>query len=598
MSARTKKILIYAVIILLFAVITAAYTSPLLSNSNDHVMALAAGDSMFNMYVISWTSQVLGSNPFNLFNATIFYPNSDTLAYSDHALMNSLIALPVLRITGNPTLAFNFVVLMSFLISSLGAFLLVDYLARDKLAAFAAGLIYGFALYKLAHLPHMQVLATGYIPLAVLCLHAFTERKKARYAVGFVAFTVAMFWTAWSFGFFLAFTVLIYLLVLLVVERRSVISLLRRRMERRRRRIIYRWVGILVASFIAVALILLPFVAPYLEVRKENPDFQREIDEISCYCADVTDFLVAPETSGVWGSLTGVFRPDPYLRGNGSERSLFTGLLPVVLAIAGALYLYRRRWGQNRFIMWFYVVLLVASGVMCLGITLYAFGRHLGIPMPYRLLYELFPGFKSIRTPARMIVCVTLSLSVLGGFGVKWAREWLSDRLDKIAVPAVIILVLLLLLGELMPSSVQMARVPTTSEIPGAYRWMESREGEAPMIVLPTADDPSLLPPEREIAYATHATLRMYYNTANWKKVVNGYSGYIPESYREAVEATRVFPSETATRYLEGLGVEYILVEGSRYGPVKVEEILRWAERDDRLDLVEETGGDYVFRLN
>ncbi|MBU4302532.1 MAG: hypothetical protein KKE56_07215 [Actinobacteria bacterium] len=598
MSARKKTVLTYVVVILLFAVITAAYTSPLLANADDHVMESAAGDAMFNMYVISWTSHSLGSDPLNLFNATIFYPDSDTLAYSDHGLMSSLTALPVLAATGNPTLAFNFMVMMSFLVCSLGAFLLVDYLARDKLAAFAAGIIYGFALFKLSHLSHAQVLSAGYIPLALLCLHAYAEKKKWRYALGFAIFTVAMFQTSWGGGFFLAFTVLIYLLVLLVVERKTVISALRKRMAPAERRRLYGWVGILLLSFVAVVLILLPFVVPYLRVRRENPGFQREIEELYGYSADVTDFLVAPEQSSVWGRLTGVFRPDTYLRGNASERSLFTGILPVILAVAGVVYLHGRRLKRYRFIKWFYVVLLIVSGVMCLGVTLYVFGRHLGIPMPYRLLYYLFPGFKAIRTPARMIVLVTLSLSVLGGFGVKWLREKLAGRMDRVAVPVVVAMVLLLLLGELMPSSILMARVPATSEIPGAYHWMESRPGDAPMIVLPTAYDPSLPLPDRELQYTALEPLRMYYNTANWKKMVNGYSGYIPESYRQAAEATVVFPSEATVTYLESIGVEYILVEGDRYRPVMVDDILRWAERDTRVDLVKESAGNYIFHLN
>jgi MFS family permease len=598
LSSRRKAVLTYVVVVFLFALITAAYTSPLLSNANDHVMESATGDAMFNMYVISWTSHSLGSDPLDLFNATIFYPNSDTLAYSDHGLMMSLTALPVLAATDNPTLAFNFVVMMSFMICSLGAFLLVDYLARDRLAAFAAGIIYGFALFKLSHLSHAQVLSAGFIPLALLCLHAYTERKRWGYALGFVIFTVAMFLTSWGAGFFLAFAVLIYLLVLLVVERRTVISALRKRMEPGRRRKLYRWVGILVLSFIAVGLILLPLVIPYLRVQRENPGFQREIEEVYSYSADVTDFLVAPENSVAWGPLTGVFRPDPYLRGNASERSLFTGILPVLLAIAGVFYLQRRYLKRYLFVKWFYLVLLVASGVMCLGVTLYVLGRHLGIPMPYRLLYYLFPGFKAIRTPARMIVLVTLSLSVLGGFGVKWLRSKLADRMDSIAVPVVVAMVLFLLLGELMPSGMLMSRVPATSEIPEVYHWMESRPGEAPMIVLPTAWDPSLPLPDRQLRYTALAPLRMYYNTVNWKKMVNGYSGYIPESYLQAAEATMVFPSDEAITYLDSIGVEYILVEGDRYEPLAVDSILRWAEQDTRVDLVEESAGNYILHLN
>lgn len=593
MSSRNKSILTYFVVILLFLAITICYTSPLVSRVDDHVMESSSGDTLFNIYVISWTAHSLGTNPFNLFNATIFYPNPNTLAYSDHALMSSLIALPVLGLTGNPTLAFNFVVIMSFLISSFGAFLLVDYLARDKLAAFSGGIIYGFALFKLAHLPHMQVLSTGYIPLAILCLHAYTEKKKYGYALGFVGFTVAMFWTAWGYGFFLAFAVLVYLLVLLAVERRRVVGLLTGKLEKSRRRRLYRWAAGLVSAFVLVALIMLPFVAPYLAVQSENPGFQREIEEVENYGADVTDFLVAPGISGAWGRITGIFRPDPYRRGNSSERSLFVGLLPVVLSILGVAYLYRHPLRRNRFTMWFYIVLLALSAVMCLGVALFVFERYFGVPMPYRLLYHLFPGFKAVRTPARMIVLVTLSLAVLGGFGVKWLREKLEGRYDKITVVSLLVFVILLLLGEMMPSSITMARVPPKSEIPEVYSWLGRQEGEAPAVILPAADGSS----ERELQYSELAPLRMYFNTVNWKKMVNGYSGYMPASYEELAQATREFPSREGFQFLRKLGVEYIVVEGGLYGEETVRRIVEWAEADPGVELVHQSQGDYVLRL-
>lgn len=598
MRARRKSIVTYAVVIALFLAITVAYTGPLVFNAGDHVMEAAAGDTMFNMYVMSWTANSLVTNPLNLYNATIFYPNRYTLAYSDLALTNSLIALPVLGATGNITLAFNFVIIISFLISSFGAFLLVDYLARDKIAAFAGGVIFGFALYKLAHLPHMQVLSTGYIPLALLCLHAYTEKKRAGHALLFVVFTVAMFWTAWSYGFFLAFAVLLYLIVIGVMERRRVMELVRRRTSPTAGRRILLWGGGLVAAFLLVAIILVPFVIPYFKVQSENPGFERGFDEIRCYGADVLDFVVAPEISGAWGRITSIFRPDPYLRGNGSERSLFVGLTPLLLSILGIAYLLRRPWRRNRFTMWYYVVLVLASGLMCLGVSFYAFGRHFDAPMPYRLLYYLFPGFKAVRTPGRMIVLVTLGLAVLGGFGVKWVRDRLAGRMDRIAVSFVLVVLLLLLLGEMMPHAVTMARVPKKSEIPEVYSFMVELPGEAPHIVLPTGDDPNLPAPERDFEYAAVEPLRMYFNTENWRHMVNGYSGYIPPSYVDAARLTGDFPSREAFHFLEELGVDYVVVEGGRYPGEVVRRILDWVAVDPEVDLLHESEGNYILELD
>lgn len=582
---------------LIFTLMTLFYTRPLALKADDHTMRENWGDTLFNIYVINWTAHSLKTNPLNLFNATMFYPNRYTLAYSDHEFMSALIALPVLALTHNGVLGFNFVIIMSFIIGALGAFLLVEHLTGDRLAAFAGGVIFGFSLYRLAHITHMQLLSTGFLPLAFLCLHLFTERKKPLYAFLFSIFSIALFLTVWSYGFFLAFAVLIYLVVLVLVERRKLYALVRGKAGALDRKAAFRWAAFLLASFVLIGAVLAPFILPYLKARKLNPDFQRDISEIYSYSGDVSDFLVAPQQSLFWGAATGVLRPDPYTRGNGSERSLFTGLLPYLLAIAGVAYLHGKG-RSKRFILWFYVALLVLAAVMCLGVTFYAFGRHAGIWMPYRLLYHFFPGFKAIRTPTRMFVLVLLSLSVLGGFGVKWLRDRLEGRYDKLLAVFLLVALLVLMVAEVMPTGIEMKRIETRDEFPAVYRWLATRPGDSPTVVFPLAPYDAEAPSGiDEPAFVGMEPHRIYHNTANWKKLLNGYSGYIPVSYKDAVKYTRDFPSSGALSFLRGLKIKYVLLESQWYEPAVLKVILQRAIEEPRLSLAYQSGGYYAFRL-
>ena len=583
--------------IFLFVLITLFYTRPLVTEAGNHTMRENSGDTLFNIYVITWTAHSLKTNPLNLFNATIFYPNRYTLAYSDHEFMSSLIALPVLALTHNGVLGFNFVIFMSFIISALGAYLLVWHLARDRYAAFAAGIIFGFSLYKLAHITHMQLLSTGFMPLAFLCLHLYTEKKKPVYAFLFSVSTIALFWTVWSYGFFLAFAVLLYLAVLVVFERRRIAAVLRRRALPWERKAAYRWFAFLLAAFLLTGLVLAPFILPYLKARKLNPNFQRDISEVYTYSADVADFFVAPPQSLVWGAATGALRPDPYTRGNGAERSLFAGLLPLLLSVVGVVYL-AGRGRSKRFVLWFYVVLLVAAGVMCLGVTFYFFGRQVGIPLPYKLLYRYFPGYKAIRTPTRMFVLVLLSLSVLGGFGVKWLREKLDGRLDRVAAAALMALLIVLMLVEVMPTGIEMKRIETRAEFPAVFRWLATRPGDAPTAILPLPPyDPDSPTGMDDLAFVGMEPQRDYYNTVNWKKMINGYSGYIPVSYRDAVKAERDFPSDEALRFLRRMKVRYVVLEGPRYTPAALKSILERVGRVPGLELEFRSGDYYAYSI-
>lgn len=597
MRKTRKAVVIYLLLVLAFTAMALFYTRPLALKADNHTMRQNSGDILFNIYVISWTAHSLKTNPLGLFDATIFHPNRYTLAYSDHELTSSLVALPVIALTRNGVLAFNFVIITSFVVSALGAYLLVWHLARDRYAAFAAAVIFGFPLYKLAHISHMQLLSTGLLPLALLCLHLYTERKKARYLAGFGAFTVGLFWTVWSYGFFLAFAVLVYLGVLAIVERKRLLRFFRGKASPAERRALLRWTGALVASFAVTGLVLLPFIRPYFQARKLNPRFERDIAEVYSYSGDVADFAVAPPQSLLWGAATRPLRPEPYLRGNGDERSLFPGLTCLLLAAAGLSYL-SRLGSRREFVHWFYTVLLLLACMMCLGVTLYAFGRHLGLYMPYRLLFELFPGFKAIRTPTRMFVLALLSLSVLSGFGIRWLRDRLSGRLDRVAVSAVLALVLALSFAELLPTGIEMKRIETREEFPAVYRWLATRNGPAPTLVLPVApydaDSPS---GTDELSFASMEPHRVYYNTANWKKLLNGYSGYMPLSYKEAVRELVDFPSPAALRFLRGVGVEHVVLEGDRYEESVFAELLAASKASPELDLEFASDGYYAFRL-
>ncbi len=596
MGAR-KTTAILVLVVLLFTLMTLFYTRPLVSKADDHTMEENEGDTLFNIYVLTWTAHSLKTSPFNLFNASMFYPNRYTLAYSDHQFMSSLIALPVLALTRNGVLGFNFVIIFSFILSALGAYLLVYHLTRDHLGAFAGGVVFGFSMYKLAHINHMQLLSTGFLPLAILCLHLYTEKKKPGYALLFGACTIAMFLTVWSYGFFLVLAVGIYLAVLALFQRKLIWRIIRRDALPGERKRAFRWTAWLLASFLLIGVVLTPFTLPYLKARELNPNFERDLSEIYGYSADPGDFLVAPPQSMVWGSATGFLRPDPYTRGNASERSLFTGLLPLFLSIAGIAWLVRK--GRNKpFILWFYAVLMVVAVVMCLGVALYAFGRFLDLPMPYELLYRFFPGFKAIRTPARMFVLVLLSLSVFSGFGVRWLREKLSGRLGETAVTACLVVLIVLMFVEVLPSGIEMKRLETRAEFPAVFHWLAELDGPSPGVVLPLANyDPGSPSGMDDLSFAYMESHRIYHNTANWKKILNGYSGYVPLSYKKAVKATRDFPSERSLAHLRRVGIEYVIVEGERYEETELRRVLEDAGRSKGLSLVYESEGYYAYRL-
>ena len=235
-----------------------------------------------------------------------------------------------------------------------------------------------------------------------------------------------------------------------------------------------------------------------------------------------------------------------------------------------------------------------------MGSSLYFFGHRLNVPMPYELFYYLFPGFKVIRVPGRFIILVILSLAVLSGFAVKAVISRVSSWRGEAAPAVAALLVVGLLLVDLMSATLPMYAVPLADEFPPVYTWLEGQEGEAPTVEMPLAEydeDTFDWGLQYEETWPQREPMRTYYSTLHWKKIFNGYSGFIPSSYYDGVFATRDFPSSEAIDFFKAEGVEYMIIHGALYDPPSLQEIVEWMSDHDGLELIERFGDDYVYRL-
>src|SRR3972149_11891416 len=77
-------------------------------------------DSLINAWALGWSFHILPRDPLSLFDANIFFPRPDTLAYSEHLFGIILLVWPVFAVTGSLPLAYNVAVLSSFVLSGIG----------------------------------------------------------------------------------------------------------------------------------------------------------------------------------------------------------------------------------------------------------------------------------------------------------------------------------------------------------------------------------------------------------------------------------------------------------------------------------------------
>jgi hypothetical protein len=62
--------------------------------------------------------------------------------------------------------------------------------------------------------------------------------------------------------------------------------------------------------------------------------------------------------------------------------------------------------------------------------------------------------------------------------------------------------------------------------------------------------------------------LYVYWSTTHWRPMINGYSGYYPESYLETLHVMKAFPSEESIAWMKKLHVRYLLLHRGSYSDV------------------------------
>ena len=157
------------IILALFALLTLLATHPLWQRLSDSLPG-DVGDPVLNASILAWDAHLLVTDPAHLFDSGFYYPLPNALAYTENLTGSAFLALPIILISGQPAFAYNFVFLLSFILSGYGMYLLLVYLTRKRAAGLIAGIAFAFAPYHLASLAHIQLLTVQWLPLMVLTL--------------------------------------------------------------------------------------------------------------------------------------------------------------------------------------------------------------------------------------------------------------------------------------------------------------------------------------------------------------------------------------------------------------------------------------------
>ena len=642
----------------LYLALTLFFTWPLAAGLGRDV-AWDLGDPLLNMWIVSWDIEqlrALAGGDFSriaaFFDANIFHPAPLSLAYSEHLFAQALQVLPIQLATGNPILGYNLLFLSTFVLSGVGAFLLVRELTGSWQAAFLGGLLFAFAPYRLTQHGHLQVLSSQWMPLALFGLTRYFNTQQ-RWALAGAAAAIVL--QAWSCGYYLVYFVpFAVAYTLWEIARRGLLRSVRT------------WGELGVAGTVAL-LCVVPFLLPYARAQ-ELLGMSRNREEVVLYSADVQSYFTAVPWQNVWGPVLDTF---PTLEGN-----LFPGAVPLLLGLlafgvwgvtawrevgpanagphvaqakagphavslvllavtaacvlAGTAAIFLRQI-DTEFLglrirvtditrVWIIALacaavsvaisprtrararaLVTPLGFFCLAIAVAwwlslgpvprTFGRTLEFASLYGLFYDYVPGVDGVRAPARLAMVVALMLSLAGSVA-------LATILRGRALTAAVALLAVLFATEAHVTEF-IVNAPAAGLGDNLAEARVYPPEEAPPIyrhvaALP-ADSVLLELPLGSVQWDLFA---VYYSTTHWKPLVNGYSGFFPPGYA-AVDLGLSDPDRDpalATSVLQATGTTHVLVHTHALREAEVGQLARWLNGTGARVVAEEDG-DLLYEV-
>ena len=520
---------------------------PLSLNPNEMVPEPA--DPLLNVWRMHWDKHSILSGVDSLrrlFDANIFYPYPMTLAYSEHFLMETALALPILLLADSHLLGMNLSVLLSFVLSAYGAYLLISDWTRNRWAGLFAGFLLAFAPYRYGHINHLELLVMHWMPLTLLSLHWLLTRTHRRYLVLFILFFNLQALSAINYTFHLALACVLLTMILWLAGR----------INWRR--------GLLIdlVLFSSITFVLnWPLWRIYLRF-SELMNAERTIGEVRVYSAAFTDYLTTIPQNLLYGWTFGRWQ----LAGHQFQPLMPVGVVGLFLAIIGLVWSLRRVAQRRPDGIWglFFAVLTLVAFLMSLGANDEAFGSAfapvLSRVLPYPWLYKHVPGFKGIRVPARYAVLVTLGLTGLAGWGFAILQRFLRFRRKRtlsIVVPVVLSLLVILEYWSVPLAGPKFAYGEAT---PPVYHWLRQTPNDSVVLGLPYKG-------ASEFAYG-------YFSTYHWRRLANGGSGYTPPAYRKLREWLKTFPDWRSIDVIQQLGVDYVVLHQPQSAPEDWEVIL------------------------
>ena len=514
---------------------------------------------LLNLWTVWWNADRAMHGLRGYWNSPIFFSTEKTFVFSE-AQPTSIIVAPVVWLTDNRGLAYNIYQLLIIALNGFSAHRLLRRLGHIPWLAFCGGFMsqilpfvtWQFGVVQLTTLfgihwtlhAVLDLFGTAQVRRSAMdaddqdldsqhAIDASSKRIQAHPMIG-IRLGLAYGLTYWLCNYWGLFQTLLLLPCSVVLWNRRLFM-------------IDFWRNVLLAALIAV-LMIGPFAWLQRSLSHQHHWQTERTDElIHGLSAHWRDHADTPWiTTTPWLEFPEADRNNIWALGGGGLKLL---LVPLGFFVA-IFTTRRRRWG----------LFVLAFGLLAFGLSLgptVRFAAHvplLGAVCPYQILQKYVPGFSLIRSPFRFamfvqLVAVWLSIESLDLLNpLRWlagdpthakgmtngrtrfidslfSRKLDNRRFLPQVVPLIVVSSFIAL--EAVPPPPRLFEIPSRNGLPVWVTWLrDNAEPDAGVAFLP-------FPLGNQVTDYEETTLWMYWGTFHRRPLLNGYSGFFPDSYNQ-----------------------------------------------------------------
>lgn len=616
MSRWIKNLLV----IIYFALLTVVYSYPLILNIKTHIPYgyEGPGDGLFAIWNIMSNIKNIEKGNFFSTEGNIFYslyPEDKILTLNDRSPVNAFLGSIITRFTENRALLFNLLFFLLYILSGYGMFLLSHEITGKTLPSLISATAVSFVGFY-TYPQNLYANSWQFFFYSFYFLHRYFKNNRIKDCIFsglFYIFTcLSTMYVGVMLTYLLAWLFLFYLYNYSSKRNASFIA------------------GFIFTFLLSGGIISL-FWFPYLEIYRMIPQAVSLVEKLGYSYSFFSFFSIKRETSLLWWNITGgilsklgeweyflgftltfftlyymkrrfsgvFFKKEtvPYLVFFYDILFGILAVFSVILILLDRLEIFSLFSGDKRIniraitnftlLLTFYYFLLSCFVVrerrkiilyklkevqpeerFFIYLLIISFILSLGpLGGVYILFDYLLPGISGMRAPHRLFKIGLIACGVLSTISIK-------DIMARFKKESLGIFILLIAIVEYYNYPMKLYKLPMGDEIPSVYKWLAELKEEIVVVEFPLRKPErfyrSIDEKRRDIVMTTEY---MYYSTFHNKKLVNGYSSFVPQRYLDLLEVMVNFPDRASLLILRKLGVNYIIIHKDRVSSDELENI-------------------------